>query len=80
MKRKLLPLTYKCLDLVLLICLAAVFRAGDMIINVFLGTATRLTIRDLNYSQELISANKVEQMTRVMFEEVHLTKPCLGSS
>ena len=42
-----------------------------MIINVFLGTATRLTIRDLNYSQELISANKVEQMTKVMFEEVH---------
>ena len=76
----LLPLTSICLDLVLLICLGAVFRAGDMIINVFLGTATNTTIRDLNYSQELISANKVKQMTRVMFEEVHLTKPCPGSS
>ena len=42
-----------------------------MIINVFLGTAPRLTTRDLNYSHELISANKLEQMTKLTFEEVH---------
>ena len=38
------------------------------------------TIRDLNYSHELISANKLEQMTKLRFEEVHSTKPGPGSS
>ena len=43
-----------------------------MIINVFLGTGPPCyTIRGLNYSHELITANKLEQMTKLRFEEVH---------